>query len=49
MFPTLLRGILPVMTFLFCFFTSSLTQAEIREYWIAAEKTSWNYAPSGKT
>ena len=48
MFPTLLRGILPVMTFLFCFFTSSLTQAEIREYWIAAEKTSWNYAPSGK-
>jgi len=36
------------MAFLFCFFVSSLTQAEIREYWIAAEKTSWNYAPGGK-
>ena len=22
-------------------------QAEVREYWIAAEKTAWNYAPSG--
>lgn len=23
-------------------------QAAVREYWIAAEKTPWNYAPSGK-
>ena len=23
-------------------------QAVVREYWVAAEKTSWNYAPSGK-
>ncbi len=23
-------------------------QAAVREYWIAAEKTSWNYAPSGR-
>jgi len=22
--------------------------AEIREYWVAAEKVSWNYAPTGK-
>src|SRR5688500_7421507 len=23
-------------------------QAAVREYWVAAEKTSWHYAPSGK-
>jgi hypothetical protein len=23
-------------------------QAVVREYWIAAEQTSWNYAPSGR-
>jgi len=23
-------------------------QAAVREYWVAAEKTSWNYAPSGQ-
>ena len=27
---------------------SSSVSATVREYWIAAEKVSWNYAPSGK-
>jgi len=27
---------------------SSAAQAAVREYWVAAEKTEWNYAPSGK-
>jgi len=27
---------------------SNTASATIREYWIAAEKVSWNYAPSGK-
>ena len=29
-------------------FSSRLEAKTIREYWIAAEKVSWNYAPSGK-
>jgi len=29
------------------FFTSS-ANATLREYWVAAEKVEWNYAPSGK-
>ncbi len=38
---------LSVLTFLLV--SSSPIQAEnIREYWIAAEKTDWNYAPTGK-
>ena len=28
--------------------TACSSQAAVREYWIAAEKTAWNYAPSGK-
>jgi len=42
------RIVLLATIFLVCFFASMITQAEIREYWIAAEETSWNYAPSGK-
>ena len=29
-------------------FSSQLQARTIREYWIAAEKVTWNYAPSGK-
>ncbi|SEP23736.1 multicopper oxidase domain-containing protein [Nitrosovibrio sp. Nv6] len=29
-------------------FPVQAAQAAVREYWITAEKTSWNYAPSGK-
>lgn len=32
---------------LFCTTTSGFAQT-VREYWIAAEKVSWDYAPSGK-
>ena len=32
---------------LLCFCTDS-AEAETREYWIAAEKVEWNYAPSGQ-
>ena len=39
--------------FLFTFFWFSMiasvsSQAAVREYWIAAEKMPWNYAPTGK-
>ena len=27
---------------------SSSAQAAVREYWVAAEKVDWNYAPSGQ-
>ena len=27
---------------------SSSAQAAVREYWVAAEKAEWNYAPSGQ-
>ena len=30
-----------------CFFTVT-AEAATREYWIAAEKVAWNYAPSGR-
>ncbi len=40
---------IPVMTlFLLSVLSSLPIHAAVREYWIAAEKTSWNYAPSGK-
>ena len=32
---------------LVCFWTT-VAEAETREYWIAAEKVEWNYAPSGQ-
>src|SRR5688500_9090665 len=34
----------------FCWigFSMQPAQAAVREYWIAAEKTTWNYAPSGR-
>lgn len=32
---------------LLCFYTDA-AEAETREYWIAAEKVEWNYAPSGQ-
>jgi len=40
---------IPAITFFILSILSSLpAQAAVREYWIAAEKTPWNYAPSGK-
>ena len=35
------------MSALLCFYPGS-AEAETREYWIAAEKVEWNYAPSGQ-
>jgi len=44
-----------IVSFFVCFLlsmffilSSQLEAKAIREYWIAAEKVSWNYAPSGK-
>ncbi len=35
------------MSTLLCFWTTP-AESETREYWIAAEKVEWNYAPSGQ-
>lgn len=37
-----------VVLFLLATLISAPVMAEIREYWVAAEKVDWNYAPSGK-
>ena len=33
---------------IWCFFSIQVAQAAVREYWIAAEQVTWNYAPLGK-
>ena len=38
---------LAIMSALLCL-NSTTTEAATREYWIAAEKVEWNYAPSGE-
>ncbi len=50
-----LRFLLPLTSYTLIAFTSILlsycptsAEAATREYWIAAEKVEWNYAPSGK-
>ncbi|MCP5245860.1 MAG: multicopper oxidase domain-containing protein [Burkholderiales bacterium] len=42
------RSIFLNVVFLILAGTAFSSQAAIREYWIAAEKMPWNYAPSGK-
>lgn len=37
-----------VFTSALLFFRTDFAEAETREYWIAAEKVEWNYAPSGQ-
>lgn len=42
------KAILNFLFFSFIVLFSLSVQAAVREYWIAAEKVTWNYAPSGK-
>lgn len=42
------RKILTLLFFSFTILCSLSVQASVREYWIAAEKVTWNYAPSNK-
>ena len=37
-----------LITFVIGCWTVFPAQAAVREYWIAAEKTPWDYAPSGR-
>ncbi len=37
-----------IAVFLLALFSASSQAENIREYWIAAEKINWNYAPTGK-
>ncbi|MBP6059017.1 MAG: multicopper oxidase domain-containing protein [Nitrosomonas sp.] len=42
------KEIFAIIFFILGILSSLPVQAVVREYWVAAEKTSWNYAPSGK-
>ncbi len=43
-----MKKIFSLFIFFLTFVLSNSASAAVREYWIAAEKVSWNYAPSGK-
>ena len=45
--PFAFYALLMTMSTLLCFWTTP-AESEIREYWIAAERVKWNYAPSGQ-
>lgn len=40
--------ILALIVFVIGIWPSLPIQAAVREYWVAAEKMSWDYAPSGQ-
>lgn len=42
------KAISAIIFFILGILSSLPVQATVREYWVAAEKKSWNYAPSGK-
>lgn len=48
MVPQYFKEISAIIFFILGILSSLPVQAVVREYWVAAEKTSWNYAPSGK-
>ena len=45
--PSAFYAFLISVSMLLCFWTTP-AESETREYWIAAEKVEWNYAPSGQ-
>lgn len=48
MVPQYVKEISAIIFFILGILFSLPAQAVLREYWVAAEKASWNYAPSGK-
>lgn len=42
------KNISTIVLFIIGLLTAASAQAAVREYWIAAEKVIWNYAPTGK-
>ena len=48
MVPQYVKETSAIIFFILGIISSLPAQAVVREYWVAAEKTAWNYAPSGK-